>query len=105
MAELVRDAGGADPDDLVLEVRRVEDARTVTQRLHVRADAWRDFLDVSSSAGVDEAYGSRRDFWDWLAEAYADTPADTPSDRSEGGTRLVDLAWLREKHEEWQRRS
>jgi len=102
MAELLHEVEGAGPDELVLEVHRVEDARTVTQRLHVPAAGWRPFLELPASATVDDAYTARRGFWDWLAEEYADTTPDTPSDPATSGTPTPDTAWLREKHAEWQ---
>ncbi len=104
MAEVVRGAEGAGPDDLVLEVHRVEDARTVTQRLNVPADAWRALLgqEVPPSAGPEDAYDVRRGFWDWLAEEYANTTPGTPSDPAAGGTPTPDPAWLRDRHAEWQ---
>lgn len=105
MSALVRDAEHAGPDDLVLEVHRVEDARTVTQRLYVPAGAWRTFLDMPSSASPADAYEARRDFWEWLAEGFAETAPGTPSAGVEAGTRTVDASWLDEKHAAWQSRA
>lgn len=102
MADVIHDAEGAGPDELVLEVHRVEDARTVTQRLHVPAEVWRAFLDLPGSVSVQEAYAARRAFWDWLAEEYADTEPGTPSDPGASGAPTPDAAWLREKQAEWQ---
>ncbi|HEX6143213.1 MAG TPA: hypothetical protein VFZ01_10870 [Geminicoccaceae bacterium] len=102
MAELLHEVEGAGPDELVLEVHRVEDARTVTQRLHVPGDAWRPFLELPASATVDDAYAARRGFWDWLAEEYADTMPGTPSDPGASGTPTPDAGWLRDRHAEWQ---
>jgi hypothetical protein len=107
MADVVRGAEDAGPDDLVLEVHRVEDARTVTQWLRVPAQAWRPFLgqEVPGSASATDAYQARRAFWDWLAEAYADTTPGTPSDPESSGTPIPDPAWLRDRHTEWQTHS
>ena len=105
MAERVDDDPDAGPDDLVLEVRRVEDARSVAQRLRVPKVAWQDLLtDVAPQAGAAEAraaYEAARPFWDWLAENHAVAPVGTPSSDPVEPPE-PDAAWLRERHREWQ---
>ena len=97
MAKLVSDTFDASPDDLVLELDRVEDARTVRQRFRVPAAHWRAFLESGSPGttpgSAEQAYEARSDFWDWLAKAHADTPPDefvAPG-----------VEWLKERYADW----
>lgn len=104
MAERVHDDPDAGPDDLVLEVRRVEDARSVAQRLRVPKGAWAALLaEVAPGAPADTpaaAYQAAGPFWDWLAENHAVTPPGTPSTDPVEALE-ADAAWLRERHRAW----
>ena len=105
MAELVQGDPDAQADDLVLEVRRVEDARSVAERLRVPKAAWAELLaEIAPRAGASEpaaAYQAAAPFWDWLAENQAVVPPGTPSIEPVAPPE-VDAAWLRERHREWQ---
>ena len=77
MVRLVSDDPGSAVDDMVLEVDRVEDARTIRQRLRIPAAQWRQFV-AMQSAGVEpdsakQAYLALQAFWDWLASTHADS--------------------------------
>ena len=83
MVTLVRDDPGTARDDLVLEVDRVEDARTIRQRLRsIPAAQWREFLRTAAPGAapgtVERAYLARQEFWDWLAGEQADAPPEAP---------------------------
>jgi hypothetical protein len=109
MVRLVRDDPEAAPDDLVLEVDRVEDARTVRQRLRIPAAQWREFLRTAAPdaapGDVERAYRARQEFWDWLAGEQADTPPGAPSDEPHGEPVAPSAAWLRMRYRDWQERT
>ena len=109
MTKLVRDDPRSAPDDLVLEVDRVEDARTVRQRLRIPAAQWREFLRTAAPdaapGDVERAYRARRAFWDWLAGEQADTPPGAPSDDPHGEPVAPSAAWLRMRYRSWQERT
>jgi hypothetical protein len=106
MAKLVRDDPAAAPEDLVLEVDRVEDARTVRQRLRIPAAEWREFLGAealgAAPRSVEHAYAARREFWDWLAGEQADTPAVTPGSDARQEPVAPSAAWLGARFRDWQ---
>ena len=52
MVKLVGDDPGAAPDDMILEVDRVEDARTIRQRLRIPAAQWRAFVAMESAGAA-----------------------------------------------------
>ena len=106
MAKLVSDDPGAAEDDMVLEVDRVEDARTVRQRLRIPAAQWRAFL-AAEGAGpvpdtVDQAYLAQRDFWDWLATSHADVLPDAPLEDPHTQPVASSAAWLAARYRDWQ---
>jgi hypothetical protein len=109
MAKLVSDDPGAAPDDLVLEVDRVEDARTVRQRLRIPAAEWRAFLRAQGARtaprSVERAYAARREFWDWLAAEQAGTPPDAPGEDAQEEPVAPGAAWLSARFAEWQERT
>jgi hypothetical protein len=109
MAKLVSDDPGAAPDDLVLEVDRVEDARTVRQRLRIPAAEWRAFLRAQGARtaprSVERAYAARREFWDWLAAEQADTPPAAPGPDAGQEPVAPSAAWLSARFAEWQERT
>ncbi len=97
MAKLVRDDPGASPDEMVLEVDRVEDARTVRELFRVPAAQWQEFLRTEASevpTSVELAYQARKEFWDWLAQSYADMPPEALESPSVG--------WLSARYHDWQ---
>ncbi len=106
MVKLVRDDPGAAPDDLVLEIDRVEDARTVRQRLRIPGAQWREFLRMETPGAapgtVEQAYAARREFWDWLATEQADTPPGTPMDEPHERPTAPSAAWLSARYRDWQ---
>ena len=91
MAKLIRDDPRSAPEDLVLEVDRVEDARTIRQRLRLPAAQWREFLRESvfdaAPDDVERAYRARQEFWDWLWPASRRTPRRGRSRTSPTGRR------------------
>jgi hypothetical protein len=101
MAKLVRDDPRSPPDDMVLEVDRVEDARTVRERFRVPAAQWREFLRAEAPGpvptGVEQAYLACRGFWDWLAQSYADMPPEALESPGAG--------WLSARYHDWQSRT
>ena len=109
MVRLIRDDPGAAREDLVLEVDRVEDARTVRQRLRIPAAQWREFLRTAvpdaAPDTAERAYQARQEFWDWLAGEQADTPPGTPSDEAHGEPAAPSAVWLRARYRDWQERS
>lgn len=109
MVRLVSDDPGSAPDDMVLEVDRVEDARTIRQRLRIPAAQWRQFV-ATHSAGAERdraeaAYLAFREFWDWLATAHADALPDAPLDDPHTQPVAPSLAWLSARYRDWQDRS
>jgi hypothetical protein len=106
MAKLVSDDPGAAGDDMVLEVDRVEDARTVSQRLRIPAAQWRAF--VATELGgpmpdtVEQAYLARQGFWDWLATSHADVLPDAPLDDPHTQPVAPSAAWLAARYRDWQ---
>jgi hypothetical protein len=98
MAKLVRDHSSASPDDMILEVDRVEDARTVRELFRIPAAQWQEFLRTEASgpapASVELAYLARKDFWDWLAQSYADMPPEALESPGAG--------WLIARYHDWQ---
>jgi hypothetical protein len=101
MTKLVRDDPGAAPDDMVLEVDRVEDARTVRELFRIPAAQSREFLAAGASGAaptsVELAYGRYQDFWDWLAQSYADLPPEALESPGAG--------WLIARYHDWQSRA
>ena len=69
---------------MVLEVDRVEDARTIRQRLRIPAAQWRTFAAKESAGAVPDreanAYVAWQGFWDWLAAGHADALPAAPLD-------------------------
>ena len=108
MAKLVSDDPGAAPDDMVLEVDRVEDARTIRQRLRIPAAKWRTFAATESAGAapdtVEKAYLAWQGFWDWLATAHADAPPGAPLDDPHGQPVASSTAWLSRQYRDWQSR-
>ena len=106
MVKLVGDDPQAAPDDMVLEVDRVEDARTLRQRLRIPAAQWREFLRTeapdAAPGSVEQAYLARRDFWDWLADEQADSPPGTPMDEPHERPAAPSAAWLSARYRDWQ---
>ena len=109
MTKLVRDDPKSAPDDLVVEVDRVEDARTVRQRLRIPAAQWREFLRTAvpdaAPDTAERAYQARQEFWDWLAAEQADTPPGAPSDEPHGQPVAPSAAWLGARYKDWQERA
>ena len=109
MAKLIRDDPRSAPEDLVLEVDRVEDARTIRQRLRIPAAQWREFLREAifdaAPDDVERAYRARQEFWDWLADEQADTPPGAPSGEPHGQPVAPTAAWLRMRYRDWQERT
>jgi hypothetical protein len=108
MAKLVSDDPGAAPDDMVLEVDRVEDARTIRQRLRIPAAQWRTFA-ASESAGAtpdtaEHAYWAWQGFWDSLATAHADALPAAPLDDPHTQPVAPSAAWLSVRYRDWQSR-
>jgi hypothetical protein len=108
MAKLVSDDPGAAPDDMVLEVDRVEDARTIRQRLRIPAAQWRAFASAQSAGGapdtVANAYVAWQGFWDWLAATHADALPAAPLDDPHPRPAAPSAAWLSAQHRDWQSR-
>ena len=109
MVKLVRDDPKSAPEDLVLEVDRVEDARTIRQRLRIPAAQWREFLRTTVPGAaprtVERAYRTRRDFWDWLAGEQADAPPEAPPGEPHGRPVAPSAAWLGARYRDWQHRT
>ena len=109
MATLVRDEPGAGAEDMVLEVDRVEDARTVRQRLLIPAAQWQEFLRTAvaspAPATVEEAYLARQAFWDWLAAEQADAPPEAPLAGLHEQPVAPSAAWLSARYQDWQNRA
>jgi hypothetical protein len=109
MVKLVGGDPGADPDDMVLEVDRVEDARTIRQRLRIPAAQWRQFVAADSGSAapgtVEQAYLTRRGFWDWLATAHADALPDAPLDDPHTQPVAASAAWLSARYRDWRSHS
>ncbi len=108
MVKLVRDDPGSAPDDMVLEVDRVEDARTIRQRLRIPAAQWRQFVRTQSAGAepdsAEQAYRTLTPFWDWLANAHADALPDAPLDDPHTQPVAPSAAWLSARYRDWQRR-
>ena len=109
MVKLVSDDPRAAGDDLVLEVDRVEDARTIRQRLRIPAARWRSFAATegggTAPATAQQAYHAWQDFWDWLANAHADALPDAPLDDPHIQPVAPTDAWLSARYRDWQSRS
>ena len=109
MAKLVSNDPGADPADMVLEVDRVEDARTIRQRLRIPAAQWRTFVATESTGAapdtVEQAYLAWQGFWDWLATAHADTLPAAPLDDPHTQPVTPSAAWLSARYRDWRSRS
>ena len=105
MAKVVSDDPGAAEDDMVLEVDRVEDARTVRQRLRIPAAQWREFMAAERAGAapdtVEQAYLAWRDFWDWLATSHADALPDAPLDDPHTQPVAPSAAWLASRYRDW----
>ena len=72
MVKLVRDDPESAPDDLVPEVDRVEDTRTIWQRLRVAAAQGQEFLRMEIPGAADTV---ERAYWSYrLARAGALAP-------------------------------
>lgn len=101
MVKLVRDDPKAAPDDMVLEVDRVEDARTVRELFRIPAAQWQEFLWLEAPevapGSAEQAYLARRGFWDWLAQTYADLPPEALESPGAG--------WLCARYHDWQSRA
>lgn len=108
MVRLVSDPGAV-PDDTVLEVDRVEDARTIRQRLRIPGAEWRRFAarrrTASAPDTAEQAYLAWQDFWDWLATAHADALPDAPLDDPHTQPVAPSAAWLSVRYRDWQSRS
>ena len=108
MVKLVGDDPGAAPDDMVLEVDRVEDARTIRQRLRIPAAEWRQFVATESAAApdtVEQTYLAWQAFWDWLATAHADALPSTPLDDPHTQPVAPSAAWLSARYRAWRSRT
>jgi hypothetical protein len=101
MAKLVRDDPKSAGDDMVLEVDRVEDARTVRELFRIPAAQWQEFLRTETlepaPTSVELAYLARKAFWDWLAQSYADLPPEALESPGAG--------WLGARYHDWQGQS
>jgi hypothetical protein len=108
MVKLVSDDPSAAPDDMVLEVDRVEDARTIRQRLRIPAAQWRTFAaTVSAGAAPDtvaNAYRAWQGFWDWLATGHADALPAAPLDDPHTQPVAPSAEWLSAQYRDWQSR-
>jgi hypothetical protein len=106
MVKLVRDDPGSAPDDMVLEVDRVEDARTIRQRLRIPAAQWRQFVRTRTAGAApdsaEQAYVTLQAFWDWLASAHADALPDAPLDDPHTQPVAPSAAWLSARYRDWQ---
>jgi hypothetical protein len=106
MVKLVGDDPGSGPDDMVLEVDRVEDARTIRQRLRIPAAQWRPFVRTRSAGAepdsAEQAYRALQGFWDWLASAHADAASDAPLDDPQTQPVAPSGVWLSARYREWQ---
>lgn len=109
MVTLVGDDPKAGAGDMVLEVDRVEDARTVRQRLLIPAAQWQEFLAAVAAgdvpATVEEAYRAQREFWDWLAGEQADAPPEAPVTGVHEQPVAPTAAWLGARYQDWQNRA
>ena len=109
MVRLVSDDPGSAPDDMVLEVDRVEDARTIRQRLRIPAAQWRLFVPTRAPGAEpdspEQAYLAMQAFWDWLATAHADALPDAPLDDPHTQPVAPSAAWLAARYQDWQDRS
>jgi hypothetical protein len=104
MVKLVSDDPGAASDDMVLEVDRVEDARTIRQRLRIPAAQWRTFAATVSAAAPDtvaNAYLAWQGFWDRLATAHADALPAAPLDDPRTQPVAPSAAWLSAQYRDW----
>ena len=108
MVKLVSDDPGAAFDDMVLDVDRVEDARTIRQRLRIPAAQWRTFAaTVSAGAApdtVENAYLAWQGCWDWLAAAHADALPAAPLDDPRTQPVASRAEWLSAQYRYWQSR-
>jgi hypothetical protein len=106
MVKLVRDDPGSAPDDMVLEVDRVEDARSIRQRLRIPAAQWRQFVRTRTAGAqpntMENAYLACQDFWDWLATEYADASPAAPLDDPHTQAVAPSAAWLSARYRDWQ---
>ena len=106
MVKLVSDDPGSAADDMVLEVDRVEDARTIRQRLRIPAAHWRQFVAMQSAGAApdnaERAYLALQGFWDWLASAHADALPDAPLDEPHTQPIAPSAAWLSARYQDWQ---
>lgn len=97
---------GSAPDDMVLEVDRVEDARTISQRLRIPAAQWRQFAGTrtvgAAPDSAEQAYRALQAFWDWLASVHADALPDAPLDEPQAQPVAPSAAWLSARYRDWQ---
>ena len=109
MVKLVSGAPGSEPDDMVLEVDRVEDARTIRQRFRIPAAHWRQFMAMQSAGAepdtVANAYQAWQGYWDWLATAHADALPDAPLDDPHTQPVAPSAARLSARYRDWQAHS
>jgi hypothetical protein len=109
MVKLVRDDPGSAPDDMVLEVDRVEDARSIRQRLRIPAAQWREFVRTRTAGAepdsAEQAYLALQAFWDWLASAHADALPDAPLNDPHTQPVAPNAAWLSARYRDWQAHS
>jgi hypothetical protein len=109
MVKLVSDDPGAAPDDIVLEVDRVEDARTIRQRFRIPAAQWRQFVPMQAAGAqpetAEQAYRALQAFWDWLATEHADALPEAPLDDPHTQPVVPSAAWLSARYRDWQARS
>jgi hypothetical protein len=90
-----------------LAVDRVEDARTIRQRLRIPAAQWRQFAAGRLAVGPDtaeQAYRALQDFWDWLATEHADARPAVPLDDPHSQPVAPSAAWLSARYRDWQSR-
>ena len=106
MVKLVRDDPKSAPEDLVLEVDRVEDARTIRQRLRIPAAQWREFLRTAAPdaapGDVERAYLARQEFWDWLAGEQAGAAPGAPPNDPHAEPDAPSATWLSARYSDWQ---
>ena len=107
MAKLVSDDPGAAPDDMVLEVDRVEDARTIRQRLRIPAAQWRTFAATQSAGAapdtVEKAYLAWQGFgtgWRRRMPMRCPAPLDDPHTQPVAPS----AEWLSAQYRDWQSR-
>jgi hypothetical protein len=108
MVKLVGDDPGAGPDDMVLEGDRIEDARTIRQRLRIPAAQWRAFAATRCAGATpdtaEHACLAWQRFWDSLATAHADALPAAPLDDPHTQPAAPRAAWLSARYRDWQSR-